>query len=58
MDIHYEASSAVAATIVNICLNSSESKVELFSKILRLVYFSMKEAQAEMDGIRFLPSDN
>lgn len=53
----YDQSAAAAAQIVNL-LSGDMPKAELFSKVLFLILHCMYEAEAGLNGIRFLPSDN
>jgi hypothetical protein len=57
VDVRYEHSAAVTAHIVNL-LSADMPKAELFGKILFLIRSAMIDAQAELDGVRFIPSEN
>ncbi len=53
----FDHSAAAAAQIVNL-LSADMPKAELFAKVLFLILHSMYEADGELNGIRYLPSDN
>jgi hypothetical protein len=57
MDIRLDHASRAAAHAVNV-LDRDMPKHEQFSRIVWLIQQAMIDAQAELDGIRFVPSEN
>jgi hypothetical protein len=54
----YDWAARTTAQVVNLLAENSDPKHVLYAKVLFLILHSMYAADAELNGLRFEPSDN